>query len=555
MILTTALVSDNSGSIKVVWFNQPYLIKVLKRGDEVALAGKILFGKEGIYLSGPTYEKMGDDFESERSLKFTHVGRIIPVYPETEGLSSRWLRFIIKPILLVLQNQIVDLLPVEIRRKYNFPAISPALWQIHFPDSLELAKKAKDRFSFEELFFIALFTLRARLKLLSHIAPAAPINVGLLQKFVKSLPFKLTDAQKKSAWQILKDTEKNRPMNRLLEGDVGSGKTVVAALDILNIVKAGYQVGFMAPTEILAKQHFQTLAKLLKDFKISIALLTGKEDKIMSKKLKNEVIEISRKKLLEKTRDGQIDVIIGTHALIQDRVKFGKLGLVIVDEQHRFGVEQRARLTQQSAQKNSQPKPVIPHLLSLTATPIPRTLALTIYGDLDLSLIDEMPKGRKKIITKIIAPKERETTYEFIRKEVKAGRQVFVICPRIEKMQNTEYKTQSSYKDVLTLAEAKTVEEEYEKLSKTVFPDLHIGMLHGRMSPKEKEKIMRDFKNRKIDILVSTSVVEVGIDIPNATVMMIEGAERFGLAQLHQFRGRVGRGEFPASDTGVLLFP
>ena len=328
--------------------------------------------------------------------------------------------------------------------------------------------------------------------------------------------------------------ERPQPMNRLLEGDVGSGKTVVAAMAALNITKAGFQVAFMAPTEILVKQHFQEVARLVQDFNLNIGLLTGKQDQFRSKKLKNEIIEISRRKLLEKTLNGDLDILIGTHALIQDKVKFGKLGLVILDEQHRFGVEQRAKLC-----KPSKENKLIPHLLSMTATPIPRTLALTVYGDLDLSLIDELPKGRKKIITKIIKPEERKKTYSFIKKEIKKGRQVFVICPRIEGNNDNEENQQSEAK--LSWAKVKAVEEEYEKLSKEIFPDLRVGMLHGKLAGKEKENIMKDFKNKKIDILVSTSVIEVGIDVPNATVMMIEGSERFGLAQLHQFRGRVGR--------------
>jgi ATP-dependent DNA helicase RecG len=290
----------------------------------------------------------------------------------------------------------------------------------------------------------------------------------------------------------------------------------------------------MAPTEILAKQHFSQISKTLQGFKINIGLLTGKQDQFRSKKLKNQTIEISRKKLLEKTLEGKIDMLIGTHALIQDKVKFGNLGLVVLDEQHRFGVEQRAKLCKPKI--NS----FIPHLLSMTATPIPRTLALTVYGDLDLSLIDELPKGRKKIITKIISPEERKKNYDFVKKEIKKGRQVFVICPRIDSSAKTieeQEKKPSPWDNV------KSVKQEYEKLSKEIFPDLKIGLLHGKMAVKEKEKIMIDFKNKKVDILVSTSVVEVGIDVPNATVIIIEGAERFGLAQLHQVRGRVGRGK------------
>jgi len=531
MFLTQAIVEDKTGAIKVIWFNQPYLTRTLKKEDNVFLSGKIVLRGNEIYLANPIYEK----FYQNKDL--IHTGRLVPVYPGTEGLSSRWLRYILKPLLTYFENKIPETLPEDIIKENKFLPINKALWQIHFPDSKNLAEAARKRFSFEELFFIELFVLRERAKLAKEKATAFSFNLNLIKKFVALLPFKLTDAQRKSAWQILKDLERPRPMNRLLEGDVGSGKTVVAAMAALNITKAGYQVAFMAPTEILVKQHFQEIARLVQDFNLNIGLLTGKQDQFRSKKLKNEIIEISRRKLLEKTLNGDLDILIGTHALIQDKVKFGKLGLVILDEQHRFGVEQRAKLC-----KSSKENKLIPHLLSMTATPIPRTLALTVYGDLDLSLIDELPKGRKKIITKIIKPEEREKTYDFIKKEVKKGRQVFVICPRIEGNNDNEENQQSEAK--LSWAKVKAVEEEYEKLSKEIFPDLKVGMLHGKLAGKEKENIMKDFKNKKIDILVSTSVVEVGIDVPNATVMMIEGSERFGLAQLHQFRGRVGRASY-----------
>jgi len=528
MILTKAIVQDEGGAIQVIWFNQPYLAKTFKKDDNISLVGRTSLGKEGMYLANPSYEKLTEN------MNFLHTSRIIPVYPETEGLSSRWLRYILRPLIVEFSKKTHDPLPEKIIKENNLLPFKKALWQIHFPDSLDLAKKAQERFSFEEIFFISLFTLREKFRISKEKSSAISVNLPLVQDFVKSLPFKLTDAQRKSAWQILKDIEKNRPMNRLLEGDVGSGKTVVAAIAALNVAKAGFQVAIMAPTEILSKQHFQGVAKLLEKFKLGIALLTGKEDKIRSKKLKNEVLEISRQRLLKKTKEGEINILIGTHALIQDKVKFGKLALVVVDEQHRFGVEQRARLCQNRGK--------IPHLLSMTATPIPRTLALTIYGDLDLSLLDELPKGRKKIITKVINPEERNKAYDFIRKEVKKRRQVFVICPRIEPA--TDEQRAANNKDISGWAETKAVKEEFEKLSKIVFPDLKVGMLHGKMKPKEKEKIMNNLKNKKTDILVSTSVVEVGIDIPNATVMMIEGAERFGLAQLHQFRGRVGRSKY-----------
>lgn len=520
MFLTEAIVQDETGAVKAVWFNQPYLANALKEGEAVVLSGKGGWRKGDFSLTNPAYEKIENS-------SLTDAGRIVAVYPETDGLSSRWLRHILKTVLTEVKNNLTDPLSAQLSQENNLMPLLEAIWQIHFPDSLEQAEKARERFAFQNAFFIQLWVMRERMKLSGEKAVAIPLNLEFIQRLVGSLPFKLTDGQKKSAWQILKDLEKPRPMNRLLEGDVGSGKTVVAALAILNTIKAGYQAALMAPTEILAKQHFKTIWELLNNFKMDVGLLTGKTDKFYSKKLKNQDIEISRKKLLEKARNGEINLIIGTHALIQDKVKFGKLGLVIVDEQHRFGVEQRSRLLVQHRVFN------IPHLLSMTATPIPRTLAMTLYGDLDLSLIDELPRGRKKVITKIISAKEKNVAYNFIKKEVKSGRQAFVICPRIEAKVSL-----SSWADV------KAVKEEYEKLSKEIFPDLKVAMLHGKMTGQEKEKAMRDFKNKKADILVSTSVVEVGVDMPNATVMMIEGAERFGLAQLHQFRGRVGRSHY-----------
>ena len=518
MFLTTALVKDETGSIQVIWFNQPYLINTLQTGNEVYLAGKISKGSKGIYLSSPAYEKLSSQ-KSDKS-KLIHTARIVPVYPETEGLSSRWLRFILKPLLANLLNEIKDPLPLDIKKENKLLDIQTAIWQIHFPESVELAQRARQRFSFEELFVLSLTILKERLKLAQEKAIIIPLNLKITQKFVNSLPFKLTNAQRKSSWQILKDLEKHRPMNRLLEGDVGSGKTVVAIMAGLNVAKAGFQTALMAPTEILANQHFQEVSNLLKNFDLRIGLLTSKKNKLKNRK-------IARKKILEKIKQGEVDILIGTHALIQESVKFGKLALVILDEQHRFGVEQRAKLCSQTE--------LIPHLLSMTATPIPRTLALTVYGDLDLSLIDEMPKGRKKVITKIVTPNQRKQTYEFVKEQIKQGRQVFVICPRIES---------SNDGMVNSWTDTKTIKQEYKKLTEQIFPELKIDMLHGRMKADEKEKIMKKFKEGKTNILVSTSVVEVGVDVPNASVMIIEGAEKFGLAQLHQFRGRVGRGEY-----------
>jgi ATP-dependent DNA helicase RecG len=550
MVLTEALIEDKSGAIKVLWFNQPYLLKNLKSGDFVCLAGKVLFGNAGLYLSSPVYEKIsGFEFQST---ELSHTGRLVPIYPETEGFSSKWFRWILKESLQKFKTQINDSLPPNIVKEYNFLPIQEAIWQIHFPDSILQAEKARKRFSFEELFLIEVAVTKERLRINKEKAPSIPLNIEMIKKLVSSLNFALTDAQRKCAWQIIKDLEKSIPCSRLLQGDVGSGKTLVAVIAALSVVKAGWQVAFMAPTEILTKQHFKEVSKLLSQFKIRIALLTSKENKIISQKLNYktkdgtipEILEISRAKLLEKTKKGEIDILIGTHSLIQDKVKFAKLGLCVVDEQHRFGVEQRAKLIQKS--KGLKEKILLPHFISVTATPIPRSLALTVYGNLDLSILDEMPKGRKKIITKVVLPEQRKEAYDFIRKRIEQGEQAFVICPRIEagsKEGEESGEGEERKKKNSSWSDVKAVEEEYKKLSKEIFPELKVAMLHGKMKASEKEKIMRDFRNKKIVLLVSTSVVEVGIDIPRATVMLIEGAERFGLAQLYQFRGRIGRAD------------
>lgn len=546
MTITEATIEDQKSYIKVIWFNQPYLTKTLKEDDFVCLAGKVSLGKEGLYLNNPAYERINEFGKNEY---LTHTGRIVPVYSETRGLTSKWLRYAIKPLLYRFAEQVPESLPSEIMKKFKFLSVNEALWQLHFPDTFEAADAAKARFSFEELFLIQLNVLKERTKLMQKKSPACPMDSELMKKFTNSLPFKLTDSQRKSAFQILKDLEKTIPMSRLLEGDVGSGKTVVATMAALSAAKNNYQIAFMAPTEILAKQHFKSISDLLKNFGVRIGLLTSKETRIFKN---NEITEVSKKSLLGDAENGEIDIIIGTHSLIQKGVEFKNLALVVLDEQHRFGVEQRAKLMHV--------KKLVPHLLSMTATPIPRTLALTVYGDLDLSLISEMPKNRKKVKTIIVNPNQRQEAYDFIEKQVKQGKGVFVICPKIESnIKKTESKineiTASSAGAIsgfvpknydlrtLSILEVKAVKDEYERLSEKVFPDLRITMLHGKMKPKEKEKIMIDFKNGEIDILVSTSVVEVGVDVPRATIMMIEGAERFGLAQLHQFRGRVGRSD------------
>ena len=745
MFVTEAYVRDSSGVIKAVWFNQPFLTNTLKQGQIVSLSGKVNFDKT-LYLSNPAYEKISFASlspkersnslflgRSRKKLDLRHTGRLVAVYPETQGVSSRWLRYIIGKILPQALPQIKDHLPLVIKRNQGLMDLARAIQQIHFPETKKHAEAARRRLAFDELFLIQTSVLLQKMQWQKQTAPKITFNQPLIKSFVASLPFKLTNAQRKAAWEILRDLEKLKPMNRLLEGDVGSGKTVVAAIAALEVAKngglsnvetsKGRQVAFMAPTEILAQQHFKEITKLLNNQNVVIGLLTAhdavvakpatnstKHSRLATDAVGNETAlapasggdQLPRHNLIEKitkndfinqVSSGQIQIVIGTHALIQEKVKFKNLALAVVDEQHRFGVNQRAalirKLTHTNAQTNAEKKlldddtidkiknsvaaarkkirfegkkhiyqqalekefsaaglkfekkkrldiilnnkkigayqpdfvvenkaivelttlPYIdnakkrqienclkifgyqfgllinyssgkeevisiisdvakdfprqspenrpesafsPHLLSMTATPIPRTLALTIYGDLDISLLDEMPKGRQEIITKIVAPQDRQKAYNFIRQQVKNRRQVFVICPRIDSSQTNVNQTQSKSETLTSpelnprqsaLLEVKAVKEEFEKLSKIIFPDLRIAMLHGKLKPKEKEKIMTDFKANHIDILVSTSVIEVGIDVPNATVMMIEGADRFGLAQLHQFRGRVGRGE------------
>jgi ATP-dependent DNA helicase RecG len=508
MYITEALIEDETGDIKVIWFNQPFLTKSLKSGDEIYISGKAdRDNLLGLQFVSPIYEKI-----SQRGR--LNTGKIVPIYSLTGNLTQKQVRFLVNQALFSLKL-IKEWLPQQILHKNNLMPITIALREIHFPKNFKGLERARYRLKFDELFLIALQSQLIRKYLAQARAPQMEFKEEEIKKFVNSLSFNLTNDQKKSAWQILLDLQKQTPMNRLLEGDVGSGKTVVAALAILNCTLNDYQAVLMAPTEILAKQHYQTFKKFFKGSGVGIALLTSSE-----KDTNNG--ELGEKELLDKIRNSQIDFVIGTHALIEDKVEFNNLGLAIIDEQHRFGVEQRKKLREKSISGLS------PHFLSMTATPIPRSLALILYGDLDLSIIREMPKGRKKIITKLINEANRPKAYQFIKSEIKKGRQVFVICPLIDPS------------DKLGV---KSVTDEYKKLSKNIFPDFKIGLLHGRLKTNEKVKVMQEFKENKIKILVSTSVVEVGIDIPNATIMMIEGADRFGLAQLHQFRGRVGRSE------------
>ncbi len=526
MVIVEADIMDDTGSINAIWFNQPYIAKSLRPGRLASFAGKAVFGEDGLYLSNPSYELISS-FESETK----HTAGLIPIYPETKGLTSKGIRYLVKPVLANL-GALEEFIPEEVLKRSNFPDIDSALRHIHFPKSLEEATFAKKRFSFEDLFLLQINNIKARLQLAKEKAPSLKLLEGELQEIIKNLPFELTATQRQSMMEILEDIAASRPMNRLLQGDVGSGKTVIAAIAAIASAKRDHQAAFMAPTEVLANQHYKTLVRSFGHLHIPIGLLTGSTAKVFF----DEGLESEFKKaeVQEKIKKGEIKIIVGTHAVIQKSVDFKSLALAIVDEQHRFGVAQRAALLKQKQN-------FIPHFLSMSATPIPRTLMLTIFGDLDLSTITELPKGRKSIITKIVAPENRPKAYTFIREQIQKGRQAFVIYPRIEKSEENE-KGEKIIKH-LNWNEAKALKVEFEKLEKKIFPDLRLAMLHGKMKPKEKAQVMSDFAARKYDVLVSTSVIEVGVDIQNATIMMIEGADRFGLSQLYQFRGRVGRGE------------
>jgi ATP-dependent DNA helicase RecG len=527
MSLTECLISDQTGSVKLVWFNFPGPVRFLSEEKYIQASGKVSLNKKNeLYFQHPNFQIISQkQFESDRSINelgsSASTGNLIPVYPETKGINSYLLRRMIKKILTL--TEIKEFIPNDILIPQKLISLENALKQIHFPNSNYQAQEARKRFAFEKMFLIQIKALQTKKNWENNSAIRIPFNETLIKKFVSSLPFSLTDAQKRSAWQIIKDLEREVPMNRLLEGDVGTGKTMVAIMAILSVIDKGYQCALLAPTEVLAIQHYHSILKILEDHNFSGALLTASQ-KIASN------INVSVKKILDNVSTGDIKLVVGTHALLQEKIKFKNLALVIIDEQHRFGVNQRAYLQQKTLNLDDGVKSKTPHLLTMTATPIPRTLSLAIFGNLDLSIINEFPKGRKKIITRAVSDKERDEIYQFIRNEIKKGRQAFVICPLVEESSK--------------ISQVKAVTEEQKRLQEKIFSDLKVGLLHGKMKPKEKETVMREFKNKKFDILVSTSVVEVGIDVPNATIMIIEGAERFGLSQLHQFRGRVGRGQY-----------
>lgn len=512
LFIVQAHIEDETGIARAVWYNQKYLVTTFKEGLRINISGKVTSEKNSFLFQNPVYEIIRDENQF-----MAHTARLVPVYPETKGLSSRWIRFQMKQFLPLIE-EIKEYLPQEIIDKYSFPFINEAIQQIHFPSSKDEIEKAKSRLGFEEILFIQLFLAQQRANLKKETSPHIPFQEEAVKNFVSSLPFTLTKDQRQATWDIFKDMGKKEPMNRLLNGDVGSGKTVIASLASFLVMQTGWQTALLVPTEVLAWQHFKTFASFFKNQECDIALLTHSQNKRFIGSM-NEIIEEKNADIAKAIAKNQIKIIIGTHALLQEHVNFEKLGLLIIDEQHRFGVAQRAKL------RNSQK--LTPHLLSMTATPIPRTLTLSIYGDLDISFINEMPKGNRTITTRIIQEPEKLSMYSFVQEKISQGNQVFVICPRIEESESKA-------------VEMKTVESEYKMLSE-IFPHSKIEKMHGRLKPKEKEIILERMHKKEIDILVSTSVIEVGIDIPNASIIIIENAERFGLAQLHQFRGRIGR--------------
>ncbi len=498
--ITTATLADETGKLQAVWFNQPYRETQLKSGEEFYFSGIFEFNYNRYQLTNPSAEKVSD--------VPVQTDRILPVYRAVKGLKSLLVRKILaelRPMITMLP----ETLPNNIVKDEKLLSRSQAILSMHFPETMADIEKARERLAFEELFQLLLASQLNRQENSKLIGWQIPFEQPVVSNFVERLPFELTAAQRRAAWEILQDLEKITPMNRLLQGDVGSGKTVVAGLVACEVAHAGLQTAIMAPTEILAGQHAETLSKLLQPLGVSVGLLTG------------SVKGKARKTLYEQIAGGNVDVVVGTHALIQETVKFHKLGFVVIDEQHRFGVQQRQQLLKKSQH--------MPHMLAMTATPIPRSLMLTVYGELDLSILDESPKDRKPIVTKIWSPNSRAQLYEKVDAEISAGRQAYVICSLIEDNPDNE---------------VKSVQAEYKKLQNSIFKHRRIGLLHGKMKSDEKDAVMQQFAAGELDILVSTTVVEVGVDVSNATVIVIEDADRFGLSQLHQLRGRVGRSAF-----------
>jgi ATP-dependent DNA helicase RecG len=535
-----ALLEDLTGKINIIWFHQPYLAKMLKEGSTVRITGKVSdHPSYGLTLTNPEVQPedilpidLHDSLfkKGEENHQFGY-----PIYPESKGITSKWMYHAIAKILKQqFIKEVTDYIPSDILGRYNLPALQTALVWIHMPQKKEHSDIARKRFAFEEVFFIQLARQQERAHYEELFSYKLIIPEKDIKDFISRFPFTPTDAQSKAINTILSDFQKDKAMSRLVEGDVGSGKTFIAATVAYAVIKnrpigqnfGNIQVAYMAPTEVLATQLFENFIEYFRHTGISIALITGSGCRKFPSKVasaKDDWTTISRNQLLKWIKNGEIPIVIGTHALISKTVEFEDLGLVIIDEQHRFGTNQRMKLAKKEGHA--------PHYLSMTATPIPRTLALTIYGDLDLSIIDQMPAGRKQVITAIVPQNKREESYEAIRTELKNGRQAYVICPRIDEPDPDQEQA----------IIAKSVLAEAKRLSKEVFPEYRIGVMHSKMTKQKKEDIMQEFKDHHLDILVSTSVIEVGVNVPNATSIIIEGAERFGLAQLHQLRGRVIR--------------
>lgn len=501
------VISDDTGTIECVWFNQSYIIRTMHPGDLVSIAGRVERSGPKATLHVKEYEVIPD-----RLADTTHTGRLVPIYPETRGVSSRWIRNRIKSIISEMSSHFSEFLPEDLLQQNQLFTIQNAIKIIHFPNNLDEAESARQRFAYDELFIMQLGAIHRKneWKVKKITTPFEVTSwKSEIQLLHDALPFSLTTAQERAVTEILSDLSQKTPMNRLLQGDVGSGKTIVAAIAMYVAKLNGFQSVLMAPTQILAEQHYQTITRILEPLGVTVGLVTS---------------GVKNSKAGKET--GTFDILVGTHALIQKNVEFSNLGLVVVDEQHRFGVHQRSLLRD---------KGNTPHFLSMTATPIPRTIFLTMYGDLELSILDELPKGRKKIKTWLVPNHKREAGYNWIEKTVNERdahgnkNQVFIVCPFIEESESMQT--------------VKAAVKEYEMLQKKIFPKLKLGLLHGKMKAMEKQAILDQFQKGSIDILVSTPVVEVGIDIPNATIIVIEAAERFGLASLHQLRGRVGRND------------
>ncbi len=520
--ITEAIVEDKSARLPCIWFNQPYLQQYLKPGAQLILYGKIERYAGKMQMANPEFEIISEEAVSSGAIEseFLNIGRIVPVYPAVPGLGQRSLRRIIKECLDKYVSKLSEFLPYDLRIRNNLLDLAQSLINIHFPVNKDLQAQAYHRLAFQEFFIFQLPLILRKFKKKDSPGIAHKINVELLASFIKGLPFELTDSQKQVVQEISRDMANPQPMHRLLQGDVGSGKTVVAVIAGIIAVGGGYQVAFMVPTEILARQHFEKIKAQVARYKAQDTRGKIQAREVRIGLLTSSLAKKNKEELLARIKSGELDLVIGTHALLGENVEFKNLGLVVIDEQHRFGVGQRSLLPRKGPH---------PDVLIMSATPIPRTLAITLYADLDVSVITQMPAGRKPIKTEWITNFKREWLYGLMRDTVNCGRQVYVVYPIIE---------ESFVLDLLS------VKNMYEEFRKNLFKEFSVGMIHGKLKPKEQDAVMSDFKSGKLQILIATTVLEVGIDVPNAALMVIEQAERFGLSQLHQLRGRVGRGEY-----------